>query len=109
MNKRSNASRFTDPHTAVHHVRRVARKTAAEACYAAATTALVAIYREYRVMALRRKETPPDQLATWEAVRLETRSLIPMATAPQIHGADFAQQGHETRRPAAHQGSARLP
>lgn len=92
MSAHSDASRFTDPNTAIDHVRRVARETAAESGYDAAATALLALYREYRVMPLRRKETPPDQLATWEAVRLETRSLIPMATAPQTHGADFDQR-----------------
>lgn len=73
------SSRFTDPNTAINHVRRAARETAAEAGYDAAADVLLALYREYRVMPLRRRETPPDRLATWEAVRLETRSLVPMA------------------------------
>lgn len=30
-------------------------------------------------MPLARKEADPDRLATWDAVRLETRSLVPMA------------------------------
>lgn len=73
------ASRLTDPNTAIDHVRRVARETAAEAGHDAAADVLLALHREYRVMPLRRKETPPGRLATWEAVRLETRSLVPMA------------------------------
>lgn len=91
MNDHTSA-RFTDPNTAIDHVRRTARETAAESGYDAAATALLALYREYRVMPLRRKETPPDRLATWEAVRLETRSLIPMATAHRIHGSAFDQR-----------------
>ncbi|WP_408899810.1 hypothetical protein ACJ5H2_21745 (plasmid) [Nocardioides sp. R1-1] len=72
-------SRFTDPVAAVDHVRRVARETAAEPGYQAAASAVMDLRREYRIMPLRRNETPPDRLATWDAARLETRSLVPMA------------------------------
>lgn len=74
-------SRFTQPNMAIDHVRSIARATAKESGYDAAATALLALYREYRVMPLRRKETPPERLATWEAVRIETRELVPMAMA----------------------------
>ena len=48
MSAHRDASRFTDPNTAIDHVRRVARETAAESGYNAAATALLALYREYR-------------------------------------------------------------
>jgi hypothetical protein len=35
--------------------------------------------QEYRIMPLKRKEAPVDRLATWQAVRVETRSLVSMA------------------------------
>lgn len=72
-------SRFTDPAAAVDHVRRIARETAAEAGYHAAATAVMELRQEYRIMPLHKKEAPPERLATWEAVRLETRSLVAMA------------------------------
>ncbi len=72
-------SRFTAPETAVDHVRRVARETAAESGHRAAAFAVMDLRREYRIMSLQQKEAPPDRLATWQAVRMETRSLVPMA------------------------------
>lgn len=71
--------RFTDPVTAVDHVRRLARETAADAGYQAAAAAVMDLRREYRIMPLARKQAHPARLATWDAVRLETRSLVPMA------------------------------
>ena len=71
--------RFTDPVAAVDHVRRLARETAAAEGYRAAADAAMNARREYRIMPLKRSEAAPDRLATWEAVRLETRSLVPMA------------------------------
>lgn len=79
MNEPDRRSRFTDPTTAIDHVRTIARTTAQASGYQAAARALNELYVEYRVMPLRRAETPPDQVTTWEAVRLETRSLAPMA------------------------------
>lgn len=75
----SEQARFTDPATAVDHVRRVAREAAAESGYRAAAAVVMALRQEYRIMPLKRKEAPPDRVATWDAVRLETRSLVPMA------------------------------
>lgn len=72
-------SRFTDPDTAVDHVRRVARDTATASGHRAAAFAVMDLRREYRIMPLQQKEAPPDRLATWQAVRMETRSLVPMA------------------------------
>lgn len=72
-------SRFTDTVTAVDHVRRVARETAAQSGHRAAAFAVMDLRREYRIMPLRQKEAPADRLATWQAVRMETRSLVPMA------------------------------
>ena len=72
-------SRFTDPVTAVDHVRRIARESAAESGYQAAASAVLDLRREYRIMPLKRKDVAPSRLATWDAVRLETRSLVPMA------------------------------
>jgi len=69
VNEGADTFRFIEPNMAIDHVRRVARETAEESGYDAAATALLALYREYRVMPLRRKETPPERLATWEAVR----------------------------------------
>ncbi|NYI47919.1 hypothetical protein BJ993_005065 [Nocardioides aromaticivorans] len=71
--------RLTDPVAAVDHVRRLARETAASEGYRAAADAVMNARREYRIMPLKRSEAPPDRLATWDAVRLETRSLVPMA------------------------------
>jgi hypothetical protein len=79
VNEGADTSRFIEPNMAIDHVRRVARETVEESGYDAAATALLALYREYRVMPLRRTETPPERLATWEAVQGETRSLVPMA------------------------------
>ncbi|MDR7254935.1 hypothetical protein J2X46_003937 [Nocardioides sp. BE266] len=73
------SSRFTDPVAAIDHVRLVARETAANSGYHAAAAAVMDLRREYRIMPLQRQETPPDRLATWDAVRLETRSLVPLA------------------------------
>jgi len=73
------SSRFTDPVAAIDHVRRVARETAADSGYHAAAAAVMDLRREYRIMPLQRQETPPDRLMTWDAVRLETRSLAPLA------------------------------
>lgn len=72
-------SRFTDPVAAVDHVRRIARETAAESGYHAAASAVLDLRRQYRIMPLKRKDAAPSKLATWDAVRLETRSLVPMA------------------------------
>lgn len=71
--------RFTDPVTAVDHVRRTAREAAAASGYRAAADAVMDLRREYRIMPLQKKDAPPDRLATWEAVRTEVRSLVPMA------------------------------
>lgn len=71
--------RFTDPVAAVDHIRRLARETAATEGYRAAADAAMNARREYRIMPLKRSEAAPDRLATWDAVRLETRSLVPMA------------------------------
>ncbi len=73
------SSRLTDPNTAIEHVRLVARVTAAESGYSAAADALMDLRLEYRIMPLKRPEAPPERLATWDAVRLETRLLVPMA------------------------------
>lgn len=72
-------SRFTDPDTAVNHVRRVARQAAQQFGYRAAAFTVMELRREYRIMPLKQKEAPPDRVATWQAVRMETRSLVPMA------------------------------
>lgn len=85
-------SRFTDPVAAVDHVRRIARETAAESGYHAAACAVMDLRREYRIMPLNRKETPPDRLATWDAVRLETRSLVPMAMGGTSEHALFEER-----------------
>lgn len=71
-------SRFTDPVMAVDHVRRIARETAAETGYHAAASAVLDLRREYRIMPLKRKDAAPARLATWDAVRLETRALVAM-------------------------------
>lgn len=101
MNEGTDTSRFIEPNMAIDHVRRVARETAKESGYDAAATALLALYREYRVMPLRRKETPPEQLATWEAVRVETRSLVPMAMGGSTDRALFDQRVSDSGRPTA--------
>lgn len=72
-------SRLTDPDTAVDHVRRVARETATASGHRAAAFAAMDLRREDLIMPLQQKEAPPDRLATWQAVRMETRSLVPMA------------------------------
>jgi len=72
-------SRFTEPDAAVDHVRRVARETAEQSGYRAAAFAVMELRREYRIMPLKQREAPADRLATWQAVRMETRSLVPMA------------------------------
>jgi hypothetical protein len=92
VNEGADTSRFIEPNMAIDHVRRVARETAKESGYDAAATALLALYREYRVMPLRRKETPPERLSTWEAVREETRSLVPMAMGGSTDRSLFDQR-----------------
>ncbi|ABL79328.1 MULTISPECIES: hypothetical protein [unclassified Nocardioides] len=72
-------SRYTDPDLAVDHVRRIAREAAAQSGYRAAAFAVMQLRQEYRIMPLKQNEAPPDRLATWQAVRMETRSLVPMA------------------------------
>ena len=72
-------TRFTDPDTAVDHIRRVARETAQQFGYRAAAFAVMDLRQEYRIMPLKQKEAPPDRVATWQAVRMETRALVPMA------------------------------
>lgn len=72
-------SRFTDPVTAVEHVRRVARETAAQSGHRAAAFAVMDLRQEYRIMPLQQKDAPRARLTTWQAVRMETRSLVPMA------------------------------
>lgn len=84
--------RFTDPVTAVDHVRRVARETAARSGHRAAAFAVMDLRREYRIMPLRQKEAPADRLATWQAVRMETRSLVPMAMGGTTDRALFDQR-----------------
>ncbi|MFZ2504555.1 MAG: hypothetical protein WAW88_17975 [Nocardioides sp.] len=79
MSTHTEESRFTDPDTAVDHIRRVARETAEQSGYRAAGFAVMELRREYRIMPLKQKEAPLDRLATWQAVRMETRSLVPMA------------------------------
>lgn len=71
--------RFTDPATAIDHMRNKARQAAAEAGYEAAAAAVMALRREHRIMPLKRQEAAPDRLATWDAVRVEARALVPMA------------------------------
>lgn len=95
-------SRFTDPVSAVDHVRRVARETAAASGYRAAAAALMDVRREYRIMPLKRSEAPPDRLATWDAVRRETGSLVPMATGGTHDHASFDER-------TATPGDQRLP
>lgn len=85
-------SRFTDPVAAVDHVRRVARETAAASGYRAAAAALMEVRGEYRIMPSKRSEAPPDRLATWDAVRLETGSLVPMATGGTKDHASFDER-----------------
>lgn len=85
-------SRFTDPVTAVDHVRRVARETAAQSGHRAAAFAVMDLRREYRIMPLRQKGAPPDRIATWQAVRMETRSLVPMAMGGTTDRALFDQR-----------------
>lgn len=85
-------SRFTNPVVAVDHVRRIARETAAATGYRSAADALAEVRREYRIMPLKRSEAPPDRLATWEAVRLETRSLVPMAVGGTSERALFDER-----------------
>ncbi|GAB7007702.1 hypothetical protein JCM18899A_51770 [Nocardioides sp. AN3] len=97
-------SRFTDPVVAIDHVRRVARETAAEAGHHAAAAAVMDLRREYRIMPLQRQETPPDRLATWDAVRLETRSLVPMAMGGTADRAFFdARAATPADQPLPHQ------
>lgn len=79
MSQSAEASRFTDPTIAIDHVRRVAHDTAAEAGHRAAATALLGVRQEYRIMPLQRRKAPADGVATWDAVRDETRSLVAMA------------------------------
>jgi len=76
---RAEKSRHTDPGLAVDHVRRVARETADESGDRAAAFAVMQLRREYRIMPLKQEEAPADRLATWQAVRMETRSLVPVA------------------------------
>jgi len=76
---RAEKSRYTDPDLAVDHVRRVARETADESGYRATAFAVMQLRKEYRIMPLKQEEAPADRLATWQAVRMETRSLVPMA------------------------------
>lgn len=71
--------RFTNPLTAVDHMRSVAREIASVDGYEAAAGAVLNLRREYRVMPLLRKDVPPDRLETWDAVRNEARLLIPLA------------------------------
>lgn len=35
--------------------------------------------RQYRVMPLKQREVSAERLATWQEVRMETRSLVPLA------------------------------
>lgn len=92
MNESTESSRFTDPTIAVDHVRRVARETAAAAGHRAAATALLRVRQEYRVMPLQRSTAPADRLATWDAVRDETRSLVPMASGGTVDKEMFDQR-----------------
>ncbi len=94
-------SRFTDPDTAVDHVRRVARETATASGHRAAAFAVMDLRREYRIMPLQQKEAPPDRLATWQAVRMETRSLVPMAMGGTTDRALFRRTGSDAGGPAA--------
>lgn len=97
-------SRFSDPTAAIDHVRRVARDTAAESGYPAAADALMELRLDYRVMPLKRRETPPDRLATWDAVRLETRSLVSMAMGGTNDHAMFdARAATPADQPLPHQ------
>lgn len=72
-------SPLSDPELAVDHVRRVARETADSAGFHTAALAVMEVRRDYRIMPLALKEASPEQVAVWRAVRLETRSLVPMA------------------------------
>lgn len=59
-------SRFTDPDTAVDHVRRVARETATASGHRAAAFAVMDLRREYRILPLQQKKVATDRLATWQ-------------------------------------------
>lgn len=87
---RAEKSRFTDPVLAVDHVRRVARETADDSGYRAAAFAVMQLRQGYRIMPLKQEKAPADRLATWQAVRMETRSLVPMAMS--AHGGAKADQ-----------------
>lgn len=94
-------SRFTDPDTAVDHVRRVARETATASGHRAAAFAVMDLRREYRIMPLQQKEAPPGRRATWQAVRMETRSLVPMAMGGSTDRALFDERVATPRGRAA--------
>ena len=98
MSTHTEESRFTDPDMAVDHIRRVARETAEQSGYRAAGFAVMELRREYRIMPLKQKEAPPDRLATWQAVRMETRSLVPMAMG--AHGGVTADAAYFDARVA---------
>lgn len=92
-------SRFTDPDTAVDHVRRVARETATASGHRAAAFAVMDLRREYRILPLQQKKVATDRLATWQAVRMETRSLVPMAMGGTTDRALFDER---VATPAGH-------
>lgn len=85
-------SRYTDPDLAVDHVRRVARETAEKAGYRAAAFAVMQLRQEYRILPLKQQESPPDRLATWQVVRMETRSLVSMAMGSTAEHALFDER-----------------
>lgn len=102
MSDSAEKSRHNDPHLAVDHIRRVARETAEQSGYRAAAFALMQLRQEYRIMPLKQKEAPADRLATWQAVRVETRSLVSMAMG--AHGgvkSDEALFGERVATPSS--------
>ncbi len=72
-------SRHTDPVLAVGYVRQVAREAAEKSGHRKAAQVVMALRQEYRIMPLKLKEASPNRVATWQAVRAETRSLVAMA------------------------------
>lgn len=104
----SEHARFTDPVTAIDHVRRVARETAAESGYRGAAAVVMALRQEYRIMPLKRKEAPPDRVATWDAVRLETMSLAGADGDGRHQGARLVRRTHRDPGRSATPPPARL-
>lgn len=84
--------RFTEPLTAVDHMRRVARETAVQEGYEAAGWAVLAVRREYRIRPWDLADAPPNRLAAREAVRLESMALVPLAAGGRTNHALFDER-----------------